>query len=511
MTANPISNLENSPVIYRSTGARYRFVLVACFIAIAAGLAAQRPADSKQTSTTTAAIELGSRIELFVDHYLIDTTNGVELRLHEPRDMGTVLAFDRPWEGQFCTYCTVIHDGDKYRLYYRGAPSADSGSKMGETTCYVESPDGMHWTRPNLALYGVAGTRDNNVVLAGVKDVTHNFTPFLDTRPGCPAAERFKGLGGSHKTGLCAYASPDGLHWKPLQEGPVFSKGMFDSQNVAFWSATENCYVCYFRTWTGEGFNGVRTISRTTSPDLLKWNDAVPMRFGGTAMENLYTNATHPYFRAPHIYVAIPARFMPNRQVVSDEEARRLNVSPKYYKDCSDSVLMTSRGGDSYDRTFMEGFIRPGLGLNNWVSRTNYTALGVVQTGPAEMSLYVNHDYAQPTAHLRRYTLRLDGFASARAPYAGGEMVTKPLTFSGSSLVMNFATSAAGGIRVEIQGADGKPVPGYDLASCREQIGNEIERTVSWAKGSDVGALSGKPVRLRFAMKDADLYSIRFR
>ena len=49
--------------------------------------------------------------------------------------------------------------------------------------------------------------------------------------------------------------------------------------------------------------------------------------------------------------------------------------------------------------------------------------------------MYVNQDYAQPTAHLRRYSLRLDGFASAQADYAGGELVTKPLVFQGRAPV----------------------------------------------------------------------------
>ena len=75
------------------------------------------------------------------------------------------------------------------------------------------------------------------------------------------------------------------------------------------------------------------------------------MKFGDTPIEHLYTNQTHAYFRAPQIYVAIAARFMPNRQVLTEEEALSLNVNPKYFKDCSDVVLMTSRGGNKYDRT----------------------------------------------------------------------------------------------------------------------------------------------------------------
>lgn len=76
---------------------------------------------------------------------------------------------------------------------------------------------------------------------------------------------------------------------------------------------------------------------------------------------------------------------------------------------------------------------------------------------------------------------------------------------------MNFASSAAGGVRVEIQKADGTPRPGYELNRCPEMIGDEIERIVVWKKGSDLGELAGKTIRLRFEMRDADLFSFRFR
>src|SRR5579863_6032637 len=78
--------------------------------------------------------DLGSRRELFVDRFLIESMHGVSLRLHEPRDEGEVLRFDKPWEGVFCAYSTILKDGDKYRLYYRGKAGGADG--RGEVTCY---------------------------------------------------------------------------------------------------------------------------------------------------------------------------------------------------------------------------------------------------------------------------------------------------------------------------------------------------------------------------------------
>jgi hypothetical protein len=284
-------------------------------------------------------------------------------------------------------------------------------------------------------------------------------------------------------------------------------KYMFDSQNVPFWSEAEGKYVCYYRVFE----EGIRRIVRSESNDFLKWSPPVLLGYRHPEMEapieHLYTNQTSPYFRAPHLYVAIAARFMPGRQVLNDEQAKAIHVNPGYFKDTSDAIFMTTRpveGGEHvgyYDRTFLEGFIRGGIGAQNWVSRTNYPSLNVVPTGPNEMSVYVNQDYAQPTAHLRRYSMRLDGFASLRCGYAGGHMITKPLVFKGRELSLNFSTSAAGGVKVGIEEVDGNAIPGFSVEDCQMQIGNEIDRKVTWKSGTDVSALSGKPVRLRFSMK----------
>ena len=117
--------------------------------------------------------------------------------------------------------------------------------------------------------------------------------------------------------------------------------------------------------------------------------------------------------------MGIAARFFPGRQVLTADQAKAIGVDPGYFHDCSDAVLLTSRGGSRFDRTFMEGFLVPGIGPENWVSRTNYPARNVVQTGPHEMSFYVNQNYGQVTSHLRRYSLRLDGFACVRAATTG--------------------------------------------------------------------------------------------
>jgi hypothetical protein len=455
-------------------------------------------------------ISIGDNRELFLDYYLIEKMDNTELVLHHPHCEGPVLFFDKPWEGNFSAYCTIIKDESLYRMYYRGVREAGKDGNQMEVTCYAESNDGINWKKPDLGIFEVNGTLHNNVILANAAPATHNFSPFLDKNPDCPPDEKYKALGGTQKSGLIAFISPDGVHWKKLREEAVFTDGLFDSQNVAFWSESEKKYLCYFRTWTGEGYSCFRSVGRSTSDDFINLTAKEQMTFGDTPLEHLYTQQTSPYYRAPQIYVAIGARFMPNRQVINEEEAKKINVNPNYFKDCSDAVMLTSRGGNNYDRTFMESFVRPGIGIQNWVSRSNYPALNVVQTSDIEMSLYVNENYAQPTAHIKRYSMRTDGFASLRAGYNGGEMITKPFTFSGKELEINYSTSAAGEIKIEIQDEHGNPLPGYALEDSQAIIGNEIKKVVSWNGNPDLEKLRSKPVKLRFFIIDANLYSFKF-
>ncbi len=455
------------------------------------------------------ALNIGTRLEPFLDRFLIDRLEGASLEMQSPAEAGVALRFDAPWEGRYCGYVTVFQDPEKFRMYYRGLPEPNKDGSDTEVTCYAESVDGITWTKPFLGLHEVNGTRENNVILAGTAPYSHNFAPFYDAREGVPPEQRYKALAGTSETGLAAFVSPDGLNWHMLQKG-VITEGAFDSQNVAFWSEAEGKYVCYFRTWSEGPFAGYRWISRTVSDDFVTWAKPEEMGNGGAPLEHIYINQTTPYFRAPHVYVALAARFMPGRTVVSDAEAAALGIQGGYGKDCSDGVLMTSRGGALYDRTFMEGFIRPGVGVEHWTSRSNYPACGVVPTGANEMSFFVQHHYGQPTAHLVRHTLRLDGFAAVAAGYNGGEMVTKPLRFEGEALLLNFATSAAGSVRVELQDADGNVFPGFGIEDSVELVGNFISRPAAWKSGKSPAELAGKDLRVRFVMKDSRLYSMRF-
>jgi len=438
--------------------------------------------------------DLGDRRELFVDRHQIETMSGsARLELHSPVPAETAIRFDSPWDGPTSAYVTVFRDGDKVRMYYRGSGAIGPDNKMlHQHACYAESTDGGRtFVKPKLGLFEFNGSKENNIVLEGT---AHNFTPFKDTRPGVPADQLYKAVKTEGK-GLGAYYSADGIHWRKAFEEAVITKGAFDSQNLAYWDANHKQYRSYYRVFT----NKVRDIALAASDDFEHWTDPELMKQSGDEpQEQFYTNAITPYFRAPHVYFCFPKRFVPSR------------VGLEGYKGISDAKFLSSRDGLHFDRTFMEAFIRPGRDENNWGDRGTMTAWGIVETGADEMSVYYSQHYRHKTAHMRRGVLRLDGIASLHADGKPGELVTKPLKFAGKTLTLNYATSAAGSVQVEIQTAEGAPIPGFTLADAPEAFGDKIDAPFAWKSGSDVSTLAGKPVRLRFVVRDADVYSYRF-
>lgn len=461
--------------------------LLACFCALyATVLQAETP------------IDIGSRRELFVDDLLIAKLENATLKLHEPVKAPRAKS---PLPERHMM--TVIKDGALYRAWYRGSDPSYKGEphsgNVGETVFYAESQDGSEWVFPPLRLHEIGGSLENNAILANDPPFLTDFMPFLDAKPGVDASERYKAVAGypgpgdkrgttKEGRGLFAFVSPDGIKW--TRKGEIIPyrsewRHAFDSPNVAFWSEAEQLYVCYFRTWLEP--DRLRSISRATSPDFVHWSDPVELK-PNLPGEHLYTSMTQPYVRAPHIYIALPTRFVPKAKDSADSVQDNV----------TDVLFMSTRAGSArYDRPFTEAFIRPGLEPKRWTNRANYVAENVIQTGPEELSIY--HRSGD------RYVLRPDGFISVHAGAKEGTLLTKPLVFAGRNLELNFSASAMGSVLVEVLGEKGEV-----LAASEKVTGDAIDRAVTWGENADIGAFAGKPVRLRFTFKEADIYSFRF-
>ncbi len=480
-------------------------------------------------STAEEPVRIGSQRELFVDNSLAEAiTGGASIRLHAPVQREVAITYDKPWEGNASGYTTVFQDGDIYRMYYRGHKYITTDKPLrqaqSETVCYAESTDGIHWTKPILNLHPWEGSTENNIIWMGTPEA-HNFAPFKDSNPACAPDAQYKAIGGTVTSkGLWTFQSADGIHWSRLSEGPVVTKGAFDSHNTCFWDDAEKRYVMYVRYFSEGEFKGLRSIGVSYSTDFETWTEPVGISYPGSPPQQMYTNQIAPYYRAPHIYMGFPTRYVartlnPHGATI-DPVPLRDQLTEVYERcgtDLTDGVFMSSRDGKAFKR-WDEAFLRPGPQKEGrWIYGDNYQAYGLWETdsdvavGTKEISmLFTEHAWVDETHRGRRYTIRLDGFTSLHAPYSGGEFLSRPLIFQGNRLSVNYATSAAGNLHVEIQDAEGTPIEGFRLDESTEHYGDSTEQTISWTSGSDVSSIAGTPVRLFFVLKDADLYSFQF-
>lgn len=509
------------------------------------------PRVADASADDLAVLDIGSRRELFVDGSLVGSIRGAaELRLHHPTPQDIAIIHDAPWEGSVSQYHVIFRDADRYQMYYRGQhlnihrrPEEGPGHpEHQDVLAYAESIDGIRWTKPLLRLHEFGGSLDNNIslprgIIDGVPVIVNCPVVFKDENPDAPADAKYKGIFvRANPHGLLAFKSPDGLRWSPIQRDPIISEDVFDSQNVAFWDTLRGEYRIYWRYWaepiTPEekrwkpyGYRGVRTA---TSKDFVNWSPPEDLRYVDSPLEHLYTFQVKPYYRAPHIYIGFPTRYvdrgwsdsMRALPELEHREARAKRLE-RMGTAVTEGLLMASRDGVTFKR-WNEAFLRPGVERHDtWAYGNQYIGWHVVETksamegAPNELSLYANEGYwTGDSTSLRRYTLRLDGFVSVHASSAGGEVVTRPLRFRGGKLMLNFSTSAVGSIRVEIQDTEGRPVPGLTLEDCPDIYGDTIDRQVVWVpaqeQGYSLAVLQNIPVRLRFVLKDADLYSFQF-
>ncbi len=489
-------------------------------------------------------IRVGSELQLFVDDYLIDEfKGGAQLKLHHPVAQEIVFTTgDHPWEGSATAYGTVFQDGDLYRMYYRTNQfdmTFNIYPRFHTTEsvyAYAESTDGIHWTKPSLGLVEFDGSKDNNIIWKGPQ-----FAPFRDTNPDAAPEAQYKAVGGSP---MFAYQSPDGLRWERMREEPIITQGSFGSLNLAFWDDVHQVYRAYWR----DRYLNIRTIMTAQSEDFLTWS--TPKRIAYEAPDGLpapnfdmYTQNIFPYHRNPALLLATPDLYMDQEW----PEAAAMDVDPgmamndptydpqerewlkmRMHRSAAavrNPLFMSSRDGENFVR-FNEAFLRPGPEQRAaWGYYGSGAFWGVVETESTsipdyrELSMYTVESYQYGRhVNIRRHTLRLDGFVSVNAPFRGGEIITEPIIFDGNYLVINFSTSAHGSVRVEMLDDRGQPIPNLTLAHSPLIRGDHTERVVRWRdpqggreRTDDLSHLSGRPIRIRFVLEDADLFSFQFR
>ena len=258
-----------------------------------------------------------------------------------------------------------------------------------------------------------------------------------------------------------------------------------------------------------------RDVRYATSTDFIHWTPGEWVDWQPDRGAQFYTSQVQLYPGNENLRIGFPARYVPGTYPYSSVSAPIAESSPYYASVYTDTGFVTSRDGQSFE-VWPEAVLQPPD--DGWFYTFGFTALNLFETpsqdpgGPTEWSLYVlDHGaWFGDGVTYNRYSIRKDGFVSASSPLEGGSFVTKPIIFDGEQLKINFETSAAGSLQIEIQDALGNPIPGFTLADCPALFGNSIDYAVEWNSTAQLSDLAGTPIRLRFVLNDADLYAFRF-
>ena len=137
-----------------------------------------------------------------------------------------MIAAEHPWEKRISAYHLVLHDGEKWRMYYPCGGEVDLHQGGWGFAGYAESDDGIEWRKPSLGIIDFEGSKDNNLVYGGPGT---EMAQFLDANPECKENERYKAVVRCKRTegrerAMYALASPDGLRWHEMSDRPVLTR-----------------------------------------------------------------------------------------------------------------------------------------------------------------------------------------------------------------------------------------------------------------------------------------------
>ena len=489
-------------------------------------------------------IDVGSRKQLFVDDKFISSSRGVELTMNAPAKMNQpVLSTDIPWEvesgASIDWYSSVLYDRGKVRIWGSGSSvlpvSLTPGGPVVRLDAYAESADGIHFHRPDPHVVSY----DKNTAEIGQHGRIGGVSVWID--PIAPPSERYKSQAKFYPANgrpaeFHIYSSPDGYRWMLYAKPEI---GDMDTQSIIFQDTSIGRYLMYTRDNPGAGTpDRRRVIRRLESQDLTEWiNEVYVMDADGT--DNCtyapptpqppvdYYGATvfqYPEASPDSVFIMIAHTFWhwirrpaeEREGGYDDHKFRHEVLAPATI----DGRLMASRDGIHFSRL---GDRKPFLPLGtagSFSSKCTWSLPNPIRMGD-ELWIYyfggnLDHDgFVDPAATCRRSAidravLRLDGFVSADTSYSGGEIVTPLLTFSGSRLEVNVDPGAGGSMRVELIDEYGTPIPGFTLDDATTLCENSVSLPVVWKTEKRVGKLAGKPVKIRFVMRDCKLYAFQF-
>lgn len=455
----------------------------------------QEPLTPPYLLSPPPVIPIDTGRQLFVDDFLIEEAS-LNRTFHAAKyhPSSPVLKPDRPWEqeGQSPT-AMVFSDGVWYdpqdrlfKMWYMGG--------YVRSTCYATSPDGIQWEKPSLDVR--PGT---NIVQAGERD---SATVWLDLEEKDPQ-RRFK-MFRSHGDGgwaLSLYFSPDGVHWCDA----VARSGPCGDRTTVFYNPFRRVWVYSIRAGAA-GFGRIRRYWE--SPDVLegaRWKQDEPVLWVGA-------DRLDP----PRKDLDVPPQLY-NLDAVAYESVLLGLFSiwrgqPKDRAKPNEVLLGFSRDGFHWHRPCREAFIPVSERHGDWNWCNVQSAGGGCLVVRDQLYFYVSARAGIRGSSISGVcstglaTLRRDGFASMDADESGGTLTTRPVRFRGKHLFVN-VDAPAGELRVEVLDEKRQVVPPFSRENCIPVQADSTIHEVTWSNANDLTALTGRPVRFRFHLRNGRLYS----
>ena len=483
-----------------------------------------------------ARIDVDGGRQLFVDDYVIESKSGVVRHWNRPVKLESPILRPTREDGTRIGGCAVATDGGlwwdptigKYRLWYE--------DNWAGNMRYAESKDGMRWEFPDLGK--VKGT--NRVFADGEEKCNHDLDSW-SVWPNYTAANPYADW--TIFTSAPGRLTPDTLYGS--SDGRSFTR-----IGVAGWSFDRS--TLHFDSLLGkwvyslrDGRPGVGRARRFLAVDKLKkenaqyWFENDPERQSkrpaGTVEPELWTNVDGEGNHQLYNFDAVPYESL----MLGVREVLQVNISPDGKKrdngycwtvglpKTTDLQFAFSRDGRHYTRAPQEAIKSSGWGSGKW--DTGYlSAMGGICVikderlwfyysalrGDAEMrgekigNVPMQKQGMYYNGAIGAATLRRDGFCGMVAD-GNGEIVTRPLAFTGSHLFVN-AECLYGEVKAEIIDGTGQVVPGFSVADCKEL--KYVDRTKAELVFGDSASGArvlpkGDGLRIRFMLHCATLYS----
>ena len=461
-------------------------------------------------SSHADGVEIGNRKQLFIDDHVVESTQGVTRRLNrlERHPGNPVLVGDRPWERWMISPNgrAVLFDREtgEFKMWYMAShPEEGAPGGFRYKVGYAVSQDGIEWEKPNLGQVDWEGSRDNNLIPRGVNWM-RRANVIKDLRDPDPQ-RRFKMTYVDVFDGGAAITkgySSDGVHWRLNGDGKPWFRRPHNG-NLLGWDPRIERYVFYVRMRAAQN-----TVGRAVSPDFVTWSEPETVMAPGPAEPDLHFKGL-----AAFLYEDLYLGWL----WVFERGAKEFVAAA--------AELAVSRDGIHWNRPFPGSFVLERGEDPAWDSRLSIPVAPVVhdqriwcyywgENMPYTMDAIrkVKDGWVQDGRRIQRATglatLRLDGFVALSAK-GDGSVTTKLLETPGGRLAIN--ARVRGELRAEVLDENGKVMPGYGFQQCSPIRGDSLHHDVTWGSGADLVPRRKAGLRIRFHLRDTDLYAFQIR